>query len=285
MNDDDRALLFEAGRLANHLSWPNPDVISASQIAALSPVGGGVIVLCGQGGMTTDQARTVAAISGAGRPVRVITATLLPPDVVAWLPAESIHESGTAFPSSGTPEPADSDSKASQEGRDGAEGAVHVASTPGIRQTGQSRAALVERIVRHFADDPNPKVRATVAAYDGTPSAVLRQLSRDPERGIRVRVACNPNTPPETLAALAREDYEIQVGVAMNPQTPTSLGVTLDPSAWHIALPPPQSLRGGPRRTSRPGGPVRKRCPPRSSRSRAGSGRTRCRAWRRCGPG
>ncbi len=98
MSDDERALYYEAGYLAGLLSWPDPDVVTPTELAALTPTGDPLIVLCGKDGLTTDQARTFAAIHGAGRPGRVVTATALPPDVQAWLPADSLHLIGSSPP-------------------------------------------------------------------------------------------------------------------------------------------------------------------------------------------
>ncbi len=98
MSDEERALFYEAGYLAGILSWPDPDVATPDELPALAPAGGPVIVLCGKDGLTTDQARTFAAIHGAGRPGRVITTAPLPPDVEAWLPAGSLHLMGSGHP-------------------------------------------------------------------------------------------------------------------------------------------------------------------------------------------
>lgn len=40
MKSEKQALFYEAGYLARHLSWPDPDVIAASEIDAIKPVGG-----------------------------------------------------------------------------------------------------------------------------------------------------------------------------------------------------------------------------------------------------
>lgn len=59
-----------------------------------------VMVLCDDGGLSLQQARTVAAVCGAGRDVRVITTQTLPVETAAWIPAGSIHKLGTELPGS-----------------------------------------------------------------------------------------------------------------------------------------------------------------------------------------
>ena len=111
MSDEERALYYEAGYLAGHLSWPDPDVVTPNELAALTPAGDPVIVLCGKDGLATDQARTFAAIHGAGRPGRVVTTVPLPPEVEAWLPASSLHVLGSPIsepPTETSPAPAPS---------------------------------------------------------------------------------------------------------------------------------------------------------------------------------
>lgn len=94
MDDDERALLYEAGYLAGRLQWRDPVVVSASAIASVTPDGGPVIVVGTDESMTVDKAQAVAAVSWAGRPIRLVTAGELPGEVAAWLPEGSIHVIG-----------------------------------------------------------------------------------------------------------------------------------------------------------------------------------------------
>ncbi len=97
MNDEERAMFYEAGYLAGVLSWHDPDVIQPSELSAMGPAGDPVIVMCGDDGLTTAQARAVAAINGAGRAIRVVTAEALAPEVAAWLPEGSLHQMGSPY--------------------------------------------------------------------------------------------------------------------------------------------------------------------------------------------
>lgn len=103
MNDEERAVLYEAGFLAGSLGWPNPSVISVAEISEMQPIGDPVIVLCKRDGLAPDQARAIAALQGAGRDVRVITTAGLTPDAAAWLPIGSIHEVGVKAPAASPP--------------------------------------------------------------------------------------------------------------------------------------------------------------------------------------
>lgn len=94
MNDDDQALLYEAGYLAGRLQWPNPYVVSGAELSAMAPVGDPVIVVCGDEGLTINQARAVKAVNEGSRPIRVVTARTLPAEVAAWLPQGSVHVIG-----------------------------------------------------------------------------------------------------------------------------------------------------------------------------------------------
>ncbi len=94
MNDEERELFYEAGFVAGRLGWPNPDVISTSEIALLVPTGDPALVVSGREGLTLEQARTIAAISGAGRPIRVVTTHTPPGEVLAWLPNGCLHVIG-----------------------------------------------------------------------------------------------------------------------------------------------------------------------------------------------
>lgn len=111
MNDEEQALLYEAGYMAGRLDWPDIDVVSTSEIASVAPSGGPAIVVCGQESLTVEQARALAAVSGAGRAIRLVTTHRPPEEVAAWLPTGSIHVIGkdvTATPATtviGPPHP------------------------------------------------------------------------------------------------------------------------------------------------------------------------------------
>jgi hypothetical protein len=61
------------------------------------------------------------------------------------------------------------------------------------------------QLLQQFAQDPNPQIRAAVAANRNTPQTTLTELARDPQPQVRQAVANNRNTPETTLAELARD--------------------------------------------------------------------------------
>lgn len=94
MDDEEQALLYEAGYVAGRLGWSDIDVVSTSEIALVTPSGAPAIVVCGQESLTVDQARVMAALRGAGRRIRLVTTHPLPSEVAEWLPEGAIHVIG-----------------------------------------------------------------------------------------------------------------------------------------------------------------------------------------------
>ena len=95
----------------------------------------------------------------------------------------------------------------------------YAAAGPSVWQTDRPPVAVLEQL----ATDPEPHVRAAVAANPNTPPHVLDRLVTDPEAGVRAAVATNPSASAATLVELS---YMTRVAsarleaVASNPATP-----------------------------------------------------------------
>lgn len=230
-------LLFAAGQHAQRRCWSNPTLVGIDDLASQPPSGSPLIVTAAANTVTADAARTISALHAAGRDVLLITDGPLFDSSAAWIPAEALAVVvGADSPRSG-PEAFLNTEGALESGAQGREpSSATVASA-------RDRERIVESITSRLADHPDPGVRCSVASLSQTPMDVLDGLAGDPDLSVREAVAENPNTPEETLFRLAKEfGYEGQSHLAVNPSLPVALGVALDPSAWHLALPPPQSL-------------------------------------------
>ena len=84
-----------------------------------------------------------------------------------------------------------------------------------------------------LADDPNYKVRWSVAGESDTPPEVLDKLSYDHHHQIRHAVAANDAAPDYILARLSNdEDNFVREGVAENPKTPYAVLLKLSKDEW-----------------------------------------------------
>lgn len=151
--------------------------------------------------VTTEAARALSALAGAGR--RVLLITNAPPEeaVTAWIPGDSLCIAGQAINQS--PEPA-----------------------PRTTADDGQRAALLARILSGLAGDTHRDTRRMVAANPDTPTQTLTSLAADPDRYVRWKVAGNPNTPVEVLRTLLRNNMSA-LAVAGNPNCPVELAQTL----------------------------------------------------------
>lgn len=94
----DPYVLFEAGRVASQRSWESPRVIDVSAIQDEGPNGAPLIILTSPDGVTTEDARTIAALIGAGREAVIVCVGSLPENVAGWLPDGSIISADDARP-------------------------------------------------------------------------------------------------------------------------------------------------------------------------------------------
>lgn len=106
------------------------------------------------------------------------------------------------------------------------------------------------RRLRLLAQNPNPKIRESVASSHHTPDDVFTDLAHDPDPGVRGCVARNENTPCNVLRELAHDESEqVRGWVAVNYYVPNDSMTDLahDPSptvrslvTWKISLAAPQ---------------------------------------------
>lgn len=77
-------------------------------------------------------------------------------------------------------------------------------------------ASKIARL-RLLADDPNPKIRESVASSYHAPTDLYEKLATDPDEGVRACLARNENTPCDLLRELAHDESEQVRGfVAVN---------------------------------------------------------------------
>lgn len=62
--------------------------------------------------------------------------------------------------------------------------------------------------LRLLAEDPNPKIRESVASSLHTTPELFSRLARDPDEGVRACVARNESTPCDVLASLVNDPSE-----------------------------------------------------------------------------
>lgn len=89
------------------------------------------------------------------------------------------------------------------------------------------------RRLRLLAENPNPKIRESVASSYNAPVDLYERLARDPEEGVRACLARNENTPCDLLRELAHDESELVRGfVAVNFYVPEDVMLELagDPS-------------------------------------------------------
>ncbi|MCU1417646.1 MAG: hypothetical protein JWP32_1820 [Schumannella sp.] len=84
------------------------------------------------------------------------------------------------------------------------------------------------RRLRLLAEDPNPKIRESVASSYHTPIDVAERLARDPDEGVRACLARNESTSCDLLRELSRDGSEAVRGwVAVNYSVPADVMETL----------------------------------------------------------
>ncbi len=87
--------------MAARRKWESPQLISISAIRDEGPNGAPLIILTSPDEVTAEDARTIAALIGAGREAVIVCVGSLPEDVAGWLPDGSIISSGDARPDAG----------------------------------------------------------------------------------------------------------------------------------------------------------------------------------------
>jgi hypothetical protein len=84
-------------------------------------------------------------------------------------------------------------------------------------------ASKIHRL-RVLAEDPNPKIRESVASSYHAPEDLYEMLARDPDEGVRACLARNEATPCDLLRELARDESEAVRGwVAVNFYVPADV--------------------------------------------------------------
>ncbi|HEV7742755.1 MAG TPA: hypothetical protein VGO65_10080 [Pseudolysinimonas sp.] len=84
------------------------------------------------------------------------------------------------------------------------------------------------RRLRLLAEDPNPKIRESVASSYHTPLDVAERLARDPDEGVRACLARNESTSCDLLRELSRDESEAVRGwIAVNYSVPADVMETL----------------------------------------------------------
>lgn len=101
MNTPDTRMLFEAGRVAAQRSRESPRLIDVSAIIDEGPDGVPLIIFTSPDGVTNEDARTIAALIGAGREAVIVCVGNLPENLAWWLPDGSIISAGAARPDAG----------------------------------------------------------------------------------------------------------------------------------------------------------------------------------------
>jgi len=88
------------------------------------------------------------------------------------------------------------------------------------------------RRLRLLAEDPNPKIRESVASSYHSPADLLGTLAGDPDDGVRGCVARNEAAPCDVLRTLATDRSETVRGwVAVNYYVPADVMETLSSDA------------------------------------------------------
>jgi hypothetical protein len=78
--------------------------------------------------------------------------------------------------------------------------------------------------LRTLAEDPNPKIRESVASSYHTPLDVAERLARDPDEGVRACLARNETTSCDLLRELSTDESEAVRGwVAVNFYVPADV--------------------------------------------------------------
>ena len=80
------------------------------------------------------------------------------------------------------------------------------------------------RRLRLLADDPNPKIRESVASSYHAPEDLFEKLARDPDPGVRGWLARNETVPCDILRLLADDESETVRGwLALNFYVPSDV--------------------------------------------------------------
>lgn len=96
-------------------------------------------------------------------------------------------------------------------------------------------ASKIARL-RAMAKDPNPKIRASVAASYHAPDEVYEALARDVDPEVRSWIARNEHVPCDVLRLLVNDpDEKVRSFLAVNYYVPADAMETLaDDSSWQV---------------------------------------------------
>jgi hypothetical protein len=79
-------MLFEAGRVGGSRCWRSPLLIDVSAVESLEPAGAPLVILVHEAEITAADARTTAALIGAGREAVILSGNGVSDDVAGWFP-------------------------------------------------------------------------------------------------------------------------------------------------------------------------------------------------------
>ena len=79
---------------------------------------------------------------------------------------------------------------------------------------------LCERLIRRLAQDPHPRVRASIARWADLPEDVLAALAEDPDPSVREALGENPSTSPEIVRLAEDPDLRVRRAVCHRPEVP-----------------------------------------------------------------
>ena len=103
-------LTYLAGYAAAQHNWPDAQVITPPQLASQAPTGPPLIVTSTSKDLTSDTARTIAALHTTGRGCILVTDQPPPDTITQWLPNHACITPGTINDSPGSPQTATNDS-------------------------------------------------------------------------------------------------------------------------------------------------------------------------------
>ena len=231
--DEHRRLLVRAGSTADLLAFAAPD-------PALSPVD---LVRLAQGG---TWARRLAA-HHPGTPAADLArlaadSDLLVREAAAGNPAtpreilELLARAGSSWEAHGFTEPtlrptgaAGGRAKPESPRLVSAEDLARLAALgPWGRRLAARRPEAPAELLAVLSQDPDPEVRASVAAHPGAGAPTLLGLAQDVAAGVRWAVVRRPDVPRDALSLLARDPLSaIRAAVAGHPATPPAVRESL----------------------------------------------------------
>ena len=181
-----RDRMISAGvRAAAQRGWGDVAVVNAEELSGATPSGGALLVPATASEISLDTVRTVASLSGAGRPVLVVVDEPLSDELLAWAPQDSFLIVSGAAPA--TP------ASAVNERVTTAQELVEPPEAQRSRRLDQAPAWIRERAL-----DPEVEARIQSATRSST-AELLWLLALDPDPDVRKAAHGNRHTPADAL--------------------------------------------------------------------------------------